>query len=46
LGDQIKENEMSGACGTDTGEKINVYWFWWENLNYKRILGNLGVGGS
>jgi hypothetical protein len=28
-----------------TGEKRNIYWFWWEKLNHKGILGNTVVDG-
>jgi hypothetical protein len=38
-GDQIKENEMGGACGTYGKEKRYTQGFWYRNLREKRPVG-------
>jgi hypothetical protein len=43
-GDQIRKNEMDGACSTYRGgEVLSV--FWWGNLRERDQLEDLGVDG-
>jgi hypothetical protein len=42
--DEIKNNEMSAACGT-YGERRSAHGIWWGDLRERGHLENLGVDG-
>jgi hypothetical protein len=44
LFDQIKKNEMGGACGA-YGRQERCRVFWWGNLKERNPLEDLGVDG-
>jgi len=44
-GDQIKKNEMGGACSWYGGRGEVYTGFWWRNLRERDHLEDLGVDG-
>jgi hypothetical protein len=46
LGDEIKKNEMGGACSAYRGREEVHSGFWWGNLRKSAHLENLGGDGS
>jgi hypothetical protein len=43
--DQIKKNEMDGACSAYGGEEV-LSVFWWGNLRERDHLEDLGLDGK
>jgi hypothetical protein len=44
--DQVKEDEMGGACGMNGGRREMHTHFWWKILKEKGHLGGLGIDGT
>jgi hypothetical protein len=45
VGDEIKKNEVAGACNADGGLGEVCTGIWWENLRERDHLGDPGIGG-